>query len=220
MSRSAVLAITAVVGSAGLISCDTPTEAPAAFAYDPTTLTAGKLYRWENGRRLDVWVVPTADASRDLTRATSEAVARWNTVPRGDRFTLRMATSAAEAEIIVFERGSPLPVALPASCPYGSTGAVGYTYFCGEGPRALPLPLTGTTTGSARVLVRIDFGRLATQGELAAIVMHELGHAVGIGGHSLDTLDVMHANPRRVTPSGRDTQTLRWLLAQRADLLL
>lgn len=204
----------------GVVGCDTPSTAPSAFAYDPTSLTGGQLYRWENGRRVNVYVVPATAGAYDLSQSVDAALSRWNAVPRGERVTLQRTTSISQANVVVFERASAMPVT-PASCPYATTGASGYTYICPVNGRAALLPLAGATgTGAATVLIRIDMGRTGSQQQFDAVVTHELGHAIGIGGHSDSEVDVMFASPRSATISGRDAQTLRWLLAQAADVLL
>ncbi len=215
---AAALAVACVWLAAG---CDTPSTAPSAFAYDPTSLTAGQLYRWSTGRRVNVYVVPTSTGPYDLSAAVNSAITRWNDVPDGDRFTLQRTSNIAQANVIVFERGSPMPVSTPAACPYSTTGAAGYTYLCPINGRAALLPLSdGGTGGTATVLIRLDMARSASASAFDAVVTHELGHAVGIGGHSDADGDVMFASPRTSVISGRDTQTLRWLLAQAADVLL
>ncbi|MFN5581062.1 hypothetical protein [Gemmatimonas sp.] len=201
--------------------CDAPSTAPTSFAYDPTALTAGQRYRWSNGRRVNVYVVPTSTGPYDLSATVNGAIARWNAVPDRERFTLQRTTNIAQANVIVFERGSAMPVTPPPGCPYSTTGASGYTYLCPINGRAALLPLTTDgPSGTATVLIRIDMGRITLAPLFDAVVTHELGHAVGIGGHSDSEADVMFASPRTSAISGRDTQTLRWLLAQTADVLL
>lgn len=210
-----------VVALGGMLAgCDSPSTAPSAFAYDPTSLTAGQLYRWADGRRVNVYVVPAVTGPYDLDASVNAAISRWNAVPRGDRFTLQRTNNSAAANVIVFERTSPMPVS-PSSCAYATSGGAGYTYICPVNGRAAVLPLVGTgSTGATTVLVRIDMGRTGSREQFDAVVTHELGHAVGIGGHSDSESDVMFGSPRTSTISGRDTQTLRWLLAQAADVLL
>ena len=70
------------------------------------------------------------------------------------------------------------------------------------------------------VVIRVDIGRVTSQAGLTAVVAHELGHALGIGGHSDQPLDLMFGLPTVLTPSGRDGATLRFLLGQHADLIL
>lgn len=214
-----IIAGALVAGLAGAVSCDTPTTAPSAFAYDPTGLTGGQLYRWENGRRVNVYVVPGTAGTAQITSAVDAAIPRWNAVPRGETVRLQRTGTAAQANVIVYDNSIPLPIVVPRDCPFSSSGAVGYTYFCAQGGRAQPLPLLAGG-GSATVVIRLDLSRVTSVVPLEAVVMHELGHAIGIGGHSDSENDVMFAAPRTSTVSGRDTQTLRYLLAQGADILL
>jgi len=72
--------------------------------------------------------------------------------------------------------------------------------------------------GVARVLVtgRCCPDRPADLHELYAAVLHEMGHALGIGGHSADPSDVMHASLSDAALSGlseRDRATLRLVYA-------
>ncbi|MBW4699357.1 MAG: matrixin family metalloprotease [Aphanocapsa lilacina HA4352-LM1] len=51
------------------------------------------------------------------------------------------------------------------------------------------------------------------------LAVHELGHAVGLWGHSDDPEDIMYPEMRGVhEPSGRDLQTLRRLYAMPAGI--
>lgn len=208
-----------VLGLAGVLSCDTPTTAPSTFAYDPTGLTGGQLYRWDTGRQVNVYVVPGSSGSAQIIEAVDVAMPRWNAVPRGETVRLQRTTVAAQANVVVYDNTSPLPVVTPDDCPFSTFSALGYTYFCARSGRAVPLPFVGGG-GSATVVIRLDLSRTTATSPLSAVVMHELGHAIGIGGHSQSDTDVMFALPRTSTVSGRDAQTLRYLLAQAANVLL
>lgn len=208
--------------SACLLACDSPTVVPATFAYDPTSLTGGVRYRWSTNQRVRVFVEPTASGTPgDVRAAVERGVAQWNRVPRGDGFTLEVTATRSNAHVVVFERATPLPLVPDAGCPFSPGSAGGYTYFCAAaGGRAAALRWSDGGAGVLSVAIRVDAGRADGQGGLDALVAHELGHAVGIGGHSDDSGDVMFPQPRVAAPSGRDTQTLRWLLGQSVQLIL
>lgn len=73
--------------------------------------------------------------------------------------------------------------------------------------------------GVARILVtaRWKGGRVADLHDVYATVLHEMGHALGLGGHSPDPGDVMYESISRTATSGlsaRDRATLTALYAR------
>ena len=200
-------------------ACDHPTVVRPDFAYDPTQLTGGQLYRWSTGARVRVFVEPMAAGSLELAGAVQRAVVAWNAVPQEREFTLDVVTNRNLADVIVYDRSIPQPV-VSGSCPFSPSGAAGYTYFCplnGRAERLRPLASTGLTTA---IVIRVDMTTTATQAALDALVAHEVGHAVGIGGHSPQTTDVMYTRPTVRTPTDRDRNTLRNVLGRAADITL
>jgi predicted Zn-dependent protease/tetratricopeptide (TPR) repeat protein len=101
-------------------------------------------------------------------------------------------------------------------------------------PQAVGAALQYQQVKKLQVLVdesKIQMGLSATDGlsEEAAqtlvfnMAMHEIGHVVGLKGHSAQEGDVMFPNLRAETlvkPSGRDTETLRQLYSRPANLVL
>jgi predicted Zn-dependent protease len=63
-------------------------------------------------------------------------------------------------------------------------------------------------------------GRTSSQEVLNAVVAHEFGHALGIGGHSPNAQDVMFGAPTVSVPTGRDAQTLQFVLGERPRFTL
>ncbi len=206
-----------------LLGCDSPTAARPAFAYDPTTLTRGQVYRWPSGRRILVWTqLNSADASLDLARAVRQSMGDWNSLTQFAEFELTAAASAVEADVIVYDRATPLPVST-GSCVFDPQNSAGYTYFCPTGTNpttAQRLTLSPGPGGRATVVIRVDRGRVADQTAYQALVSHEIGHALGIGGHSDQARDLMFGAPSVSRPSVRDAQTLRYLLGLKPDITL
>lgn len=188
-------------------------------AYDPTQLS-GVLYRWPTGRTIAVFVDPTAvPAGTSLAAITAAAMTAWKTALGGNQFAFRTATSAADADVIVHVSDAPRLVGL-AGCAEPPAFAGGVTFLCPATDSALTLPLTSGAKGRVKVDISINPAATSTANPLSALVTHELGHAVGIGGHSPAALDVMFGSPAVSVPSARDIATLRWLVRQPIELRL
>ncbi|MBL0172961.1 MAG: hypothetical protein IPP90_20095 [Gemmatimonadaceae bacterium] len=208
---------------AALVSCDGPVATRPEPAYDPTVLTGGLLYRWSSGKTIRVWIVPTtATTSPDLGVAVRLAMSRWNDVRQFAEYTLTAASSIGDADILVFDRESTLPIAT-GSCPFDPRGSAGYTYFCpGSGEPRRAERLAPSTNGGAgvSVVIRVDRGRVGSQSGYNAVMAHEFGHALGIGAHSDEAADLMFGLPSVEIPSARDRATLRFLLGRPPGLTL
>ncbi|MBM3908566.1 MAG: hypothetical protein FJ363_10900 [Gemmatimonadetes bacterium] len=207
---------------AALAACSEPSAPPVAPpAYDPTQLSGGLLYRWPTGKTIAVYVDPTAVAAGvDLAGATSAGMLAWKAALGGSQFAFRLATSAVDADVIVHVSAAPRLVGL-AGCAAPPDLAGGVTFLCPARDSALTLPLlAGPGVGRVKIDIGINPAATSAAHSLLALVTHELGHAIGIGGHSSDPADVMHAQPSVTTPSQRDIATLRWVVRQPVALRL
>lgn len=217
--RSAVACV--IVGT--VVSCDTPSSTRPDFAYDPTTLSRGQLYHWATGRQITVWVeAPATISTVDLGLAVRQSITTWNAVPQFAEFKLSMASSINDADIVVYDRATAIPVAA-GSCTFDAQGSAGYTYFCPSGASpatAQKLPLTAGGASHVSVLIRVDRGRVTDQNGYVSLVAHEFGHALGIGGHSDVPGDLMFGLPTITAPTVRDSHTLQYLLGRRPDITL
>ncbi len=206
-----------------VISCDAPSSTRPDSAYDPTTLSRGQLYHWASGRQISVWAeVGTGLSAVDLGSAVRQAITTWNAVPQFAEFKLAMASSISDADIVVYDRATTAPVSA-GTCTFDPQGSAGYTYFCPSGASpttAQKLALAAGGTSHVSVLIRVDRGRVADQNGYIALVTHEFGHALGIGGHSDVRTDLMFGLPAVTIPTARDSRTLRYLLGRRPDITL
>jgi len=213
----------AIACALSLSACEAPTATRPAFAYDPTTLSRGQLYRWQSGRQIRVWTeVVSGPATVDLSLAVRQSMATWNALPLFGEFELVGASSLADADIIVYDRATPLPITA-TNCSYDPKASAGYTYFCPTSvtpATAERLALTSGVAGRVTVVIRVDRGRVTDQAGYLALVAHEFGHALGIGGHSDEVRDLMFGLPTVTAPTSRDVQTLRYLLGRRPDITL
>lgn len=217
------------LASAMLAGCDAPSVAPDAPGYDATQLTGGQVYRWDRGRTIAIWVDESSGpAGFDLAAATGRAAAQWNALARYGQFSLALTPRSADADVVVRFRFAP-PVVDLLDCEPGGTGA-GRTAFCTDTSPTRILPFLATGGGHVKVEVYVDpeaatdaqlqtFG-ITRQEYFQALITHELGHVLGIGGHSGDATDVMNGFPRVTAPSAADARTLDWVWLQTPDLLL
>lgn len=199
------------------IACESPTYTRLEPAYSPTTLTQGKLYRWSNNRTLRVWIADSTAAATQIYMGTAIASEGWNSIPIFGEFRLVAAQAPSEANILVVNRADPLPFAVPASCPFVPDN-IGYTYFCVSGNQAMTL--NADSGGEATVVISIDMLAITSIDHLTSVIAHELGHALGIGGHSTEAGDIMALPADRSIPSDRDKDTMRFVLGQHPDFRL
>jgi predicted Zn-dependent protease len=82
----------------------------------------------------------------------------------------------------------------------------------------LVLPLVTGGPGHVKIAITIDGSRASSATQFAGLVAHELGHAIGLGGHSPNAGDVMSGVPTVAAPSAEDARVIRWLLRQPIDL--
>ena len=201
------------------LCCASPTVDGVAPDYDPTALTGGIVYHWPVGREIAVYILGPAGVP-DLTTAVDIATARWQSALAYRELTFRTVDRIEHADIIVRDRAIASPVDAGDCGEVHPTGSPGSTVFCRTGPVAAILPLVAGPLGRTKVLITIDVASTASSGALVAVTIHELGHAVGIGGHSPDPNDVMFAAPTVTRPSRADARTLRYVLHRPPTLTL
>lgn len=226
-ARASLRALARPVAAIGLAAamatgCQTPTAPGESPAYDPTRLTDGRIYRWSLGATVAIHVDSTGqgEAALDLRAAVERGLAGWRGSWRYDELRPRLVATAAEADVVVQLRGAP-PIVSLDGCATSIAIASGRTILCAAGDTARTLPLrAGGVAGRVKVAIEVDGDAVASPGVLDAVVAHELGHALGIGGHSADAADVMFAVPTSVRPTARDAVTLRYVLHQPAALRL
>lgn len=211
-----VLVVAFIVASAGAAGCDAPTLAGEAPAYDPTALTGGRIYHWPLGATVRVHVAESRDgtALAPLVRAAADA---WVATLAYRELAVRLVDDAGVADVVVAHAAAH-PVELAACGGFGIGAA--FTLLCPAADSARVLPLRSGAPSAVRVAVAIDEAQLTSPAQLAAVVTHEVGHALGVGGHSDDSADVMFADPRVARPSADDARTLRYVLHRPVALRL
>ena len=199
-------------------ACSTPSVDGVAPSYDPTALTSGVLYHWRVGTDISIHVVPHPGAHELLDAAARVSAGRWQAALGYREHTIGFVADPAAAHIVIRDARSPAPVSTACGGP-GWTDAAATTFFCPLGDTARTLPMVTGSQSRVKVLITIDVEATSADA-LTPVVLHEIGHALGIGGHSPVATDAMFAVPSVITPSARDARTLRYLLHRRPDLTL
>ena len=210
-------ALVAVVAGA----CDTPVMTESAPAYDPL-LPAGSakvVYHWEAGHEISIYVDPTAEpAGVDLAAAVRAAIAAWEPVGRLGEVSLRIVDDIHDADVIFHHSGAPRLVTGEGCVPF-DFGSGGFTFFCiDDDLEPVPLLLNDGSGGHVQMDVSINSFALDTVSFFPALVIHEMGHVLGIGSHSPTPTDLMYGRPRLFAPSAADAATLRYVLSRRPDV--
>ena len=206
-----------VAAAFAIIGCETPSVDAAAPPYDPTALTGGIIYHWPLGVSLAIHVLPAQGDDR-LEASVRTGAGQWVEALGYREHSIRVVADPAMADIIVRDARVPSPV--DTGCAgSGWADAAATAVFCPLGDTARTLELLGgTAPGRTKMLITVDVVESATA--LPPIVLHEIGHALGIGGHSSLATDAMFEIPAARSPSRRDALTLRYVLHRRPDLTL
>ena len=213
----------------GLAACDAPLVPAEEPGYDATSLSGGRVFRWDLGKTIAIYVDPASQPAGYDIRATVRAgAALWDDVAHYGEYEFAFVDDPEAADVVVRYRQAPAVVDWLGCNPPGS--GAGETIFCVEEPEAPVLPLVDGGGGHVKIEVLLDplWGSddvlaqrgLTRQQHFQRSAAHELGHVLGIGGHASSETDLMHGLALAPAVSERDAATLRWVLRQRADIRL
>ncbi len=221
-SRARILFLTLVAGLAA-VTCDTPLITVAGpgsdryLGYDPASLT-GFIYHWPAGHDITIYVDRTDEPSdADLGSAVHAAIAAWEPVARTGEVRMHVVPDVHDADVIFRNMQAPTLIGT-SQCDQFSTGSGGVTFFCVPDRTPVRLDLLDGTGGHVMMEVAVNRQVLDTVSFYPSLVIHEMGHVLGIGSHSPNPADLMYGRPRLFLPTDADVATLRYVLSQRPDV--
>jgi hypothetical protein len=219
--RALVVALFAALA----VACDTPVMTTGEPAYDSKSIVPFS-YHWQAGHDIAIYVDTLRQPDdADLPAAVRSAIAAWESIATLGEIRLHIVNDVHDADVIFHHYLAPLLVQSDV-CPIFLSGAGGQTSLCVTGDLdntppdldAVPYDLVDGRSGHVMMDVAVNAFQLDTASFFPALVVHEMGHVLGIGAHSPDATDLMFGRPRRFAPSGADAVTMRFVLTRRPDV--
>lgn len=206
-----------------MAACDSPAAPVDPLAYDFTLdVGAGVVYRWPIGSTIRLYVTSAGDPERDalLAAAVDSAAADWEAGLDFGTIDFVRVDEPAEADVVV--RWSDVPPAVRTDRCEPEVEGSAATTFCPtpDHARLEPFPPLdaapdrdgGDGDARVRMIVTILAEEAVGTPRVRQLVAHELGHVLGIGGHSPDPDDLMWGGTLSTDrPSPADRATVRRL---------
>jgi hypothetical protein len=193
-------------------ACETAAAPQRQLAYPLEDPQSGLTFHW-TADRLPVryWVAGGAGQVQGFVR---DGLLAWAATFLHGEFRGVVVADSAAADVFVFvEPGLPPPG--------GTTDDPPVLGAC-EGVTSYDLELDeDRLVGPFRVTVAWDtrYADVDIVNCLERVTIHEVGHTIGLFGHSANELDLMHGNPRVRTPSPADQATAEVLYHTRPNIV-
>jgi predicted Zn-dependent protease len=213
-----------LTGAALLIAGCDPVTVPErngaeVFDFRLPLLPDSAVMRWPSASRIAIYVNPAPEAARTsvLTDAFTQGATAWEAASLYATYSFAAANSPQEADVILTWSDVPAPV-VTANCQ--PSGGAAFTTFCLEGNHLFVYPLTNSQQQShVRFIVTVRASEAGNATRVRTLVMHELGHVLGLAQHSPNPGDLMFANPLdRSEPNARDRASVQLLYQLQADI--
>ena len=207
------------------IACESPTIPGLPGPYDFRLTVHGvdghariHTFHWDRGAVVPVYLGDDVEGAADLRRAFQRAARAWRAAAVFGEVRLEEATDLGAARAVLRWHDAPGVLSTPMGCLGPVTGAAS-TLGCLNDPRDALRSWPRRDGEASRVIYRVVIRRTADQELLERLVIHEMGHVLGILSHSPDPADIMWAGPDLPPmPSARDRSTLRSLYMTPVDL--
>ncbi|HSJ10278.1 MAG TPA: hypothetical protein VK928_10200 [Longimicrobiales bacterium] len=205
-----------LAAAAALVACEGPTIPPRVdseiYPFHLATSPPSVL-RWPSGTAIRVFVAGgSGERATILQEAFAAGASVWNASARYGEYKLVQATSLRDADVVLRWSDDIAPVDLGACEPEISRAVTTFCLRDDDAKRLHVYPLTGADAGapsSVRMIVTILSSEATRTDRGRRLVVHELGHVLGIARHSPDAGDLMFGGElTRSTLSRRDAATI------------
>jgi predicted Zn-dependent protease len=208
-----------------MAACDGSIVPPQSSGdiYDFRLLTSPpEVLRWPSGTRVRVYAADAAAGRADLlSRSLARGLPIWNRHALYGEYELVPVSAASAADVVLRWSDEPSPIDM-TECQ--AVVAIAVTTFCRDDDdptrlKVFPLLSDPGADSSVRFVITILGTQAGNEQTVERLVLHELGHALGIGRHSLDQQDLMAEGvPTRTNLSQRDIATVQILYHTRPHI--
>jgi predicted Zn-dependent protease len=176
------------------------------------------VMRWPTASRIAVFVnpAPQTDRANILDEGFQRGAAAWEDASLYSTFRFAQVGLPQDADVILTWSDVPVPV-FTADCQ--PSGGAAFTTFCLNGMHLFTYPLSSGAPSRVRFIVTVRASEAGNRTRVMTLVMHELGHVLGLAQHSPNPADLMSTNPLdRNEPNARDRASLQLLYQMQADI--
>jgi predicted Zn-dependent protease len=176
------------------------------------------VMRWPTGSRIAVFVnpAPQSDRANMLEEGLTRGAAAWEAASLYSTFRFAHVGAPQGADVILTWSDVPVPVVTSNCQP---SGGAAFTTFCLNGTQLFTYPLSNGEASRVRFLVTVRASEAGNRTRVMTLVMHELGHVLGLAQHSPNPADLMFTNPLdRNEPNARDRASVQLLYQLQADI--
>lgn len=193
-----------LVAALGTAACEGAAPPGRELGYPLEDPQNGLTFRWTRDLLpVRYWVAPDAGIVRTFVQ---DGMLRWSATFLYGEYRAVLVPDSADADVLVFvEPGTP-----PAGDPTDDPPVVG---ACGGVTRYDLEPDEDRLRRPFRITVEWHgaFENADIVNCLERVTVHEIGHTLGLFGHSANEEDLMHPNPRVREPSPADRATAEML---------
>lgn len=209
--RSASLVLLAAIVGAG---CESMTAPVRPAPYDFRLAKSDSLFHWpESAMPVRFYAEPIGRVQQDVT----EGLRQWQRQFLYGEFTWTLVSDSTRADVVIRMASPEPPDAEPNDDPF--------RFVC-EGLTILPARIAdqaGITRFSGPIELYLNWFPNSDPTDvtncLRVITAHEIGHTLGIFGHSDRADDLMYPQPSVRVPSSRDRITIQTLYHLPTDIL-